>query len=358
MDGNRDEAERGHSTRFARPKSRGVSTTTPQPAHDALSITAGSSSVTITTRPAGSYSPRDAPRCLSQRHQSGPSDEPAPGEEPKGPIPMAGGSNPSQGSPGAAQQDGDSVTAHQHHGEEHSAPFPGTEFGISRHFSRPPPPPPLTPPTLDSTFFPFEHRRPSDAVSIPPSFDSSFIHQPNPEYGAASNPLDSPNLSSSPPTAAGTLPRLTSYTRSVPVGMPGLTTTASAASSSNETMTSGSTTASSFSPSSYPQASPLLPPPPPGQFEPPMPRTTSSGPSAPPKYQFVGGPGGPGVLLSQHEIDLQGEVISVVDDAGHGWKRHTRVYGGGVCLACVAAQRRGEGRGGFYGDKVPLEDRR
>jgi hypothetical protein len=51
---------------------------------------------------------------------------------------------------------------------------------------------------------------------------------------------------------------------------------------------------------------------------------------------------------------VQGEIISVVDDAGHGWKRHTRVYGGGVCLACLASG----GQGGFYGDRVPLEDRR
>jgi len=56
---------------------------------------------------------------------------------------------------------------------------------------------------------------------------------------------------------------------------------------------------------------------------------------------------------SEEQIDLHGEVISVTDDAGHGWKRHTRVYGGGVCLACAAAEQ-----GGFYGDKVPLEDRR
>jgi hypothetical protein len=113
-------------------------------------------------------------------------------------------------------------------------------------------------------------------------------------------------------------------------------------------MTSGSTT-NTFSPSSYPPTSPLLPPPPPGQYELP--------PSAPPSYEFVGGPGGPGVFLSQQEIDLQGEIISVMDDAGHGWKRHTRVYGGGVCLACVAASGRDE-QGGFYGDTVPLEDRR
>jgi hypothetical protein len=93
----------------------------------------------------------------------------------------------------------------------------------------------------------------------------------------------------------------------------------------------------------------VLAPPPAGHYEPP---------SAPPEYEFVGGPGGPGVFLSQQEIDLQGEIISVMDDAGHGWKRHTRVYGGGACLACIAAAEQYGGQGGCYGDKVPLEDRR
>lgn len=106
---------------------------------------------------------------------------------------------------------------------------------------------------------------------------------------------------------------------------------------SPETMAS----ASAFSPSSYPPTSPLLPPPPPG-------------PEVPSEYVFVGGPGGPGVLLDEREIDIHGEIVSVMDESGHGWKRHTRVYGGGVCLACLAA----EDQGGFYGDKVPLADRR
>lgn len=232
-------------------------------------------------------------------------------------------------------------------GDEQFRPLPSTESTVPRHFSfsRPPLPPPLTPPTLhDGAFFPFEDRRPGYAVSVPPALDASFIHQPNPEYGASSSSADV--LTSSPQTAT-TFPRRRSYTRSIPIGIPVPTTTASG-SSSTETMTSGSTT-NTFSSSSYPPTSPLLPPPPPGQYELP--------PSAPPAYEFVGGPGGPGVFLSQQEIDLQGEIISVMDDAGHGWKRHTRVYGGGVCLACVAAAGRDE-QGGFYGDTVPLEDRR
>ncbi|KAK4113365.1 hypothetical protein N656DRAFT_767713 [Canariomyces notabilis] len=218
---------------------------------------------------------------------------------------------------------------------------PDTSFATPRHFSRPPLPPPLTPPRFDSMSYPFEDRRRSYAVSIPPELDTSFIHQPNPEYFATSTSTDAHGSSSpqsSPMDAA--IPRRRSYTKSVPIGIPMPSTTSA---SSTETTISGGGNASSstfsFSPSSYPPTSPLLPPPP------------------PPEYQFVGGPGGPGVLLSQEEIDLHGEIISVVDGAGHGWKRHTRVYGGGVCLACLAADGEG-GDGGFYGDKVPLEDRR
>jgi hypothetical protein len=259
---------------------------------------------------------------------------------------MAGAS--SHGSSQAMGQDGDAGaqigSGQFHSGPFQDTPFPGTDLRIPRHFTRPPPPPPLTPPTLSGAFFPFEDRRPSYAISIPPALDTGFIHQPNPEYGGST----SADVLSSSPQSANPFPRRRSYTRSIPIGIAVPANTASA-SSSNETMTSGSTT-NSFSPSSYPPTSPLLPPPPPGQYELP--------PLAPPEYEFVGGPGGPGIFLSQQEIDLQGEIISVMDGAGHGWKRHTRVYGGGACLACVAATQRDDEQGGFYGDKVPLEDRR
>ncbi|KAK4176615.1 hypothetical protein QBC36DRAFT_328900 [Triangularia setosa] len=212
-----------------------------------------------------------------------------------------------------------------------SPDFPGFDFSTPRHFSRPPPPPPLTPPTLSDTRFPFEDRRLSYAASIPPELDAGFIHQPNPAYSGTSTSADV--LSSSPQTA-DPIPRRRSYTKNFPIGVP---IPASTPVFSAESIASGNT----FSPSSYPPTSPLLPPPPPG-------------PDVPPEYVFVGGPGGPGVLLSEQEIDLHGEIISVMDHSGHGWKRHTRVYGGGVCLACLAA----EDQGGFYGDKVPLADRR
>lgn len=179
-------------------------------------------------------------------------------------------------------------------------------------------PPSLTSSALSSSLLSFRDRRPSSVVSVPSELDTGFIHQPNPDYFDDSYPTRM--LSSSP--------SLAEFSQ----GMPIPTTTSA---SSNETMT----TAETYSPSSYPPTSPLLPPPPPGGF---------------PEYQFVGGPGGPGVLLSDQEIQLHDEVISIMDEAGHGWKRHTRVYGGGVCLACAAA---GD-EGGFYGDTVPMEDRR
>lgn len=59
-------------------------------------------------------------------------------------------------------------------------------------------------------------------------------------------------------------------------------------------------------------------------------------------------------------VGVTGEILSLLDDTtGQGWTRHTRVYGGGVCLACLAAESSGDGGdGGEYGDSVPMEDRR
>jgi hypothetical protein len=189
----------------------------------------------------------------------------------------------------------------------------------SRHFlARPLPPPPLTPPTLSTAVFTFEDRRPNYAVSIPAELDTvspvAFIHQPNPDYAAASASAD--GAASSPGT-----PRRLSYTKVLPIGIP------SSGTSSKETVAAKD----SFAPSSFPSSSPLLPPPPPGHNHEAL-------------YEAA---------ESQQEIDVQGEIISVLDNSGAGWKRHTRVYGGGVCLACMAA-----GGGGFYGDKVPPEHRR
>ncbi|KAB5554374.1 hypothetical protein GE09DRAFT_1221883 [Coniochaeta sp. 2T2.1] len=216
-------------------------------------------------------------------------------------------------------QDGGS--AEYEHGPSASTP----------RFSRPTPPPPLTPPTLYTGAFTFEDRRPSYAVSIPAQLDTSFIHQPNPDYMSSS---PSAEYRTASPKSATTTPRRRSYIKSVPIGIPSMASGSSSSSSHrSQDMGWGVSSTDTFSPASYPPSSPHLPPPPPGAFDKVI-------------YDYD---------VQQEEIDLQGEIISVMDDAGHGWKRHTRVYGGGVCLACIAA---GERQGGFYGDKVPLSERR
>ncbi len=338
MDGIGDAQGKDHSG-SAPSASRGVSTSNPSFAdsrHQQTTIPTGRHPKSFAEERRSSRSPRSSPNSSASRRQSGGSTDGARDQRPKGKglmdghggwgggVQNRGLSEEITGSPFGHvmtpfESSGDVITTdedHTHHG----------------HFSRPPLLPPLTPPALRSATFPFQDRRPSYAVSIPPELDTNFFHQPNPDYIGDSTSAD---VYCSSPQSATAAPRRRSYTRSVPIGIPVPTTTS--ASSSTETMTSGET----FSPSSYPSTSPLLPPPPPGQ-------------EFPYEYQFVGGPGGPGIPLSVEEIDLHGEIISVMDDAGHGWKRHTRVYGGGVCLACAAAGS----EGGFYGDKVPLEDRR
>ncbi|KAM3558854.1 hypothetical protein ARSEF4850_004401 [Beauveria asiatica] len=52
-------------------------------------------------------------------------------------------------------------------------------------------------------------------------------------------------------------------------------------------------------------------------------------------------------------VNVKGEIISLVNEDGEGWTRHTRVYGGGVCLACAAS---GGHEGGFYGATVTPEE--
>jgi len=232
-------------------------------------------------------------------------DAPAAGE--------AGRRSSSPASPGAdgAERDGSTMDGASRSGPETTGMF---DYAPPRHsMARPPPPPPLTPPSLSSAVFTFEDRRPSYAVSVPAELETapavSFIHRPNPDYTGSSTSAD---VVSSPST-----PRRRSYTKTLPIGAPG------SGSGQREAR-------DAFAPSSFPPASPALPPPPPGHHE-----------------AALDGADGQG------EIDVQGEIISVLDESGAGWKRHTRVYGGGVCLACMAS-----GGGGFYGDKVPPEDRR
>ncbi|KAH7244712.1 hypothetical protein MRS44_014475 [Fusarium solani] len=166
--------------------------------------------------------------------------------------------------------------------------------------SRPPPAPPLTPPELSTAVFTFDDR--------PRPGEDSFIHQPNPDYMSSTTSAILPPRSASPSIA-----RRRSYNKTLPIGVP---VPASQGTSDAADLT--------FSPSSYPPTSPLLPP-------------------APPNAGAKG-------------IDVQGEIIGVLDAEGAGWTRHTRVYGGGVCLACAASG--GNHGGGFYGATVRPEEMR
>ena len=224
---------------------------------------------------------------------------------------------------------GDDSTAAQ------SLRFAAQDYPTTRYFARPPPPPPMTPPAFRPAAFSFQDRHPSYAVSIPPLLDTAFIHQPNPDYTGSSTSAD---VASSSPKSAISSPgaKRRSYNKSVPIGIP----TPQSSSLSHQDSKPASPRGA-FSPASYPPTSPLLPPPPPGDelaYE---------------TYEYDYDTAE--ITSGEGHIDLQGEIISVTDETGQGWKRHTRVYGGGVCLACVAS---GGEHGGFYGDKVPPEQRR
>ncbi|KHN94820.1 uncharacterized protein MAM_07239 [Metarhizium album ARSEF 1941] len=188
---------------------------------------------------------------------------------------------------------------------------PEAEALAKQFISRLPPAPPLTPPQLSSAVFTIAPGRPH-AVD-------SFMRQPNPDYMSSTSSV----VPQSDAADAPTTPRRRSYQRTLPIGIPTPQQSFEAAvDSANPPL----------SPSSYPPTSPLLPPPPPGAAE-----------------AFGDG-------QAQRPVKIQGEIISVLDNEGTGWTRHTRVYGGGVCLACAASG--GDDAGGFYGATVTPEEMR
>lgn len=105
---------------------------------------------------------------------------------------------------------------------------------------------------------------------------------------------------------------------------------------------------------SYPSASPMLPPPP---------STLDQGLPVDPSMIMFPGPGAVvdgGIRIvpaigqnHQHQHHNWNQTSVQESDNSMDWRRHTRVHGGGVCMACATAED-----GGFYGPRVRPEDRR
>jgi hypothetical protein len=170
---------------------------------------------------------------------------------------------------------------------------------------------PLTPPGLSTAFFSFQDRRLSVAASSNGDFDPRLAHGPNSDLSSSESTMSLVHDAQVP----SPISLRKSYTKAHPHDP---------IQSSSPIGTGSEDSSSAFSPSSFPSSHPIL-------------------------------PLAPHAALESKEMDVTGEIVSVLDDSGADWKRHTRVFGGGVCLACMAA---GGNDGGFYGDNVPLDQRR
>ncbi|KAI0473213.1 hypothetical protein GGR56DRAFT_605174 [Xylariaceae sp. FL0804] len=178
--------------------------------------------------------------------------------------------------------------------------------------------PSLTPPTLSAGVYTFHDRRPSIAASSMGDLGGSYVHHPSAGYASAFAPDSGPpgvsdgqNSRSAPKTP---FPQMLPLDPLQPVSMADTATDMPYLSPGY------------LSPGSYPSSSPAL-------------------------------PLAPHHSLGHWDADVYGEEASVTDDSGAAWERHTRVYGGGVCLACMASGGHGH-EGGFYGDNVPMDQRR
>lgn len=186
--------------------------------------------------------------------------------------------------------------------------------------ARPPPRSPKVPLAVTTDAMKLEDRRLSSAVSTIGDVDLPLFQRQGFDYTSSpsSSSVALPTRHGSPLT-----PRRRSYTRTISLG-DSLPDTPPAELPDTPPVR--------FAPSSFPSSSPYLPP---------APHDGGEG-------------GGDGDGFPPQEINVHGEIVSMEDSTGASWTRHTRVYGGGVCLACLAAG----GEGGFYGPKVPLKDRR
>lgn len=159
---------------------------------------------------------------------------------------------------------------------------------LPRHIvPRLPPAPPLTPLELSTAVF---------TIDAAPQRQDSFIHQPNPDY------MSSTSSFAQTGPASPSRPRRRSYNRTLPIGIPP---------PRNASPSDADPADLTFSPNSYPPMSLLLPPPPLRAED--------------------------GARQDRRKVNIKGEIISVLDGEGAGWTRHTRVYGGGVCLACATS---------------------
>ncbi|OBT61793.1 hypothetical protein VE03_08771 [Pseudogymnoascus sp. 23342-1-I1] len=68
---------------------------------------------------------------------------------------------------------------------------------------------------------------------------------------------------------------------------------------------------------------------------------TSTSPITPPVTSAAGAPATPATEPRRRSYTKTAAGVEVVGEVvtGEGWRRHTRVYGGGVCLACLESER-------------------
>ncbi|KAI1322569.1 hypothetical protein F5Y16DRAFT_37812 [Xylariaceae sp. FL0255] len=183
--------------------------------------------------------------------------------------------------------------------------------------------------TMTSKIISFEDRRLSSAASINGDFDLSLTYHLSSE--SYSRPSSESTMATFSPSTQASSP--ISLRRSYSKILDPSRTSISIDAGGN-VEPDGDASALAFSPSSFPSSSPILPLAPHASFE-----------------QMD-----EGSIDSRNTID---DVVSTADDAAvAGWHRHTRVYGGGVCLACMAKGAHGDEEGGFYGDNVPMDQRR
>ncbi|PHH82128.1 hypothetical protein CDD82_6886 [Ophiocordyceps australis] len=208
--------------------------------------------------------------------------------------------SPSDRAPGATS----GAFSHDETADDEQVGNTGADLSPQLIISRRPPAPPLTAPELSSAVF---------TIDTTPHQQDSFMHQPNPDYLSSTADLfPQADVALSPPRA-----RRRSYARTLSLG---------GSAPQESTAAAPDTTAD---PTSVPNANPLTN----------LSRRNSRG-------DFSTRP-------SRRDVDVRGEIISVLNDEGAGWTRHTRVYGRGVCLACAASGGGGEG---FYGTTVTPEE--